>query len=145
MTTRETDRSGRAAPPVSQHRFPALRRLRARVRRNRALNLCWRAGILTLGVGVVLAGIVMLVAPGPGMAGIVVGLAILATEFTWAHHLLHRARVAARRARTAALDPARRRRNVILGTIVSVVVVAAVTAYLWRFGFVLPFSLPWSG
>jgi len=35
-------------------------------------------------------GIVLLVLPGPGIAFIILGLAILATEFVWAETLLHR-------------------------------------------------------
>lgn len=59
----------------------------------------------------VAAGIVMLVTPGPGLLAIVVGLAVLAREYAWAHHLqgrlvgrirdastAARARLAARRA-----------------------------------------------
>ena len=35
-------------------------------------------------------GIVLLVLPGPGIAFIILGLAILASEFVWAETLLHR-------------------------------------------------------
>ncbi|MDP1878882.1 MAG: PGPGW domain-containing protein [Actinomycetota bacterium] len=38
----------------------------------------------------VLVGVVLLVLPGPGIALIVVGLLILATEFAWAESLLLR-------------------------------------------------------
>jgi tellurite resistance protein TerC len=43
--------------------------------------------------GIVLAvGVVMVVLPGPAVVVIPAGLAILATEFAWARHLLHRVR-----------------------------------------------------
>ena len=43
--------------------------------------------------GIVLAiGIAMIVLPGPAFIVIPAGLAILATEFEWAHDLLHRVR-----------------------------------------------------
>ena len=42
------------------------------------------------GFTVLLAGVVMLVTPGPGWVTIAVGLAILAGEFVWARRLLDR-------------------------------------------------------
>ncbi|HYE62962.1 MAG TPA: PGPGW domain-containing protein [Phycisphaerales bacterium] len=44
--------------------------------------------ILVVGVTVILAGIVMLIGPGPGLVVIPIGLAVLATEFLWARRLL---------------------------------------------------------
>ena len=41
-----------------------------------------------IGGTVVLLGVVMIVAPGPAIIVIPVGLAILATEFVWARRLL---------------------------------------------------------
>lgn len=40
--------------------------------------------VFMVGFAVVLAGIIMLVVPGPGWAGIFLGFAILATEFAFA-------------------------------------------------------------
>ncbi|HEX9094804.1 MAG TPA: PGPGW domain-containing protein [Candidatus Dormibacteraeota bacterium] len=48
--------------------------------------------ILVLGTTVVLFGVLLLVLPGPGILVIIVGLAILATEFAWAEALLATAR-----------------------------------------------------
>lgn len=45
---------------------------------------------VVVGFTVVLFGCVMLVTPGPGLAAIVGGLAILATEFVWARRLMKR-------------------------------------------------------
>jgi drug/metabolite transporter (DMT)-like permease len=59
---------------------------------------------LTIGAGfaLVIAGVFMLVLPGPGIAAIILGLALLAREFRWARRLLERAReVAARQAASA--------------------------------------------
>ena len=42
------------------------------------------------GFTVLLFGVIMLVTPGPGVAAIVVGLAILGTEFVWARRLYKR-------------------------------------------------------
>ena len=43
---------------------------------------------VVIGFTVLLAGVVMLVTPGPGLAVIAGGLAILAAEFAWARWLL---------------------------------------------------------
>ena len=59
---------------------------------------------MTIGAGfaLVIAGIFMLVLPGPGIVTIILGLALLAREFRWARRLLDRARqVAARQAACA--------------------------------------------
>lgn len=47
-----------------------------------------RGLVLVIGSAIVLAGIVMLVLPGPGVLAIFAGLGLLATEFTWAARLL---------------------------------------------------------
>jgi uncharacterized protein (TIGR02611 family) len=44
--------------------------------------------VFILGVAVLLAGVAMLALPGPGVVVIIVGLVILATEFTWAERVL---------------------------------------------------------
>jgi hypothetical protein len=46
--------------------------------------------VLVIGGTVVLAGIVMLVIPGPGLVVIPIGLGILAIEFAWARRLLRK-------------------------------------------------------
>ncbi|PSK97682.1 uncharacterized protein (TIGR02611 family) [Murinocardiopsis flavida] len=74
------------------------------------LHWTWRSVIIVVGGFILLAGIVMCVTPGPGALGILLGLAILATEFSWAHNLLHRARVWERKAREKAIATQRRRR-----------------------------------
>jgi uncharacterized protein (TIGR02611 family) len=58
----------------------------------RTLHLTYKAArriaIAAVGATVVLLGIVMIVAPGPALIVIPVGLAILAIEFTWARRWL---------------------------------------------------------
>ena len=53
--------------------------------------------VFLIGSTVLLAGVLMLVLPGPGIVVIIVGLAILATEFVWANRLLGHARERAAR------------------------------------------------
>jgi uncharacterized protein (TIGR02611 family) len=57
-----------------------------------ALRHARRVVIFVIGSTVVLIGVVMLVTPGPALLVIPLGLAILAIEFAWARHLLHRVR-----------------------------------------------------
>lgn len=49
-----------------------------------------RVLVFIVGVAVLLAGVAMLALPGPGVVVIIVGLVILATEFTWAEKALDR-------------------------------------------------------
>lgn len=47
-----------------------------------------RVGISFAGTMLILAGLAMLILPGPGLLTIAAGLAVLATEFVWAERLL---------------------------------------------------------
>ena len=61
---------------------------REAIRRHRSTNAAYRLLVGVTG-GVVLAGgIVAIPYPGPGWAIVFVGLAILASEFAWAHYTL---------------------------------------------------------
>lgn len=63
-------------------------RWRAAIKSNPTTRRLYRAAVAFIGVGVILLGIVLLPAPGPGWAIIFVGLAILASEFEKAQQLL---------------------------------------------------------
>ncbi|HZD00467.1 MAG TPA: TIGR02611 family protein [Actinomycetes bacterium] len=65
----------------------------------------WRGVVLVVGLALVAAGLVMLITPGPGLAAILAGLALLSTEFAWAKRLL----AWARRRFDAARDQVRQR------------------------------------
>ena len=54
-----------------------------------------RVAIGIVGGSVLVLGIIMMVTPGPGIAGILAGLAILALEFAWARTWLRKARLKA--------------------------------------------------
>lgn len=116
-----------------------LTRWRERVRRNSLLNNAWRITVFTVGMAVLLAGVAMLILPGPGWAAIFVGFAILATEFAWARTALSRAKHTANRARERALDPRTRRQNTLIAVSCGVLIAAAVIVYLARYGL----SVPW--
>ena len=71
-----------------------------------------RIAILVLGSTVVAIGIVMLVAPGPGLVVIPIGLAILSLEFAWARIWLRRVREGISRANSRnQADRAQRHRD----------------------------------
>ena len=56
-----------------------------------------RIAVTVVGASLLGAGAVMLVTPGPGLAAIVLGLAVLGTEYAWARRALEKARERARR------------------------------------------------
>jgi hypothetical protein len=62
-----------------------------------------RVAVTIAGFLVLLAGIAMLVLPGPGIVVIIAGLAILATEYVWAQRLLKIAKEKASQAKDAIL------------------------------------------
>lgn len=59
-----------------------------------------RLAVLLVGFGVLGAGFAMLVLPGPGIIVVILGLAILATEFAWAERALDRSTATAATALT---------------------------------------------
>ena len=107
-------------------------KLYSRLHRNSALSLTSKIVVTTVGVLVICAGLVMMVTPGPGIVALVLGLAILATEWEWADRWLQ---VAKKRARDAkenarAMDPRVRRRRLMLTGLAFILVVGAVATYV---------------
>lgn len=129
-----------SAPPGVRTR---LRALRERIRSRRSLDTAWRMMVFTLGITFVVAGLVMFVIPGPGFATVILGLVILGSEFTWATRALNPVKDAARRAQEAALDPRRRRRNLILGAIGGVVLAGVLVWYLVTYGATVQPVMSW--
>ena len=62
-----------------------------------------RVGITIAGFAVILAGIALLVLPGPGWLLIFAGFAILSTEYVWARRLLVKAKTKAEQAKDVVL------------------------------------------
>ena len=73
-----------------RRRHRLLEGIRERRQRHLERNRFLRIGFAFFGFIVVLAGVAMLVLPGPGLLVIAVGLGILALEFAWAERLLER-------------------------------------------------------
>lgn len=58
-------------------------------RTNRALDATWKLIVLVVGLTLVGLGLFFLLFPGPGWATLILGLIVLASEYTWANKLLH--------------------------------------------------------
>ena len=69
-----------------------------------------RIVVLSIGLALVCLGVALLVLPGPGLLVIIAGLAVLATEFAWAEHLLDRAKEQATKAKDTTGGFLRRKR-----------------------------------
>lgn len=101
-----------------------LARLHTRLHLNPVTGLITKVVVTLIGILVIIAGLVMMVAPGPGILGLLLGLAILSTEWRWADRWLDAARRAAHRAAEKAreMDPVIRRQRLALTVGVSVLV-----------------------
>ncbi len=113
------------------------------IRRNRTADVAYRTGVFVFGWLIVLAGLAMLFLPGPGWAAIFVGLAVLATEYAWAHRLLGSAKERAQRAKERAMDPARRRQMTVLGIAVALAAAGVAYWYVASYGLTLDGPRAW--
>jgi len=88
--------------------------------------------VTLVGSAVLTAGLVMMVTPGPGLVGIVAGLAILSTEWDWADRWLTAARrkLDEAQASARAMDPRVRRRRIALSATVALVLLGLVVVYV---------------
>lgn len=79
-------------PALAEPTKPSLvERLQARRDEHRDRPFVVRALYVVIGFTLVLAGLAMLVLPGPAFLVIPIGLAVLSLEFAWAERLLGRA------------------------------------------------------
>lgn len=145
-----SDKQTSAAPDPGRSRGAARERERSHLHRrlhaNPALSLTTKIVVTVVGVLVMGAGAVMMVTPGPGIVGIAVGLAILATEYDWADRWLVAARRKVHEARLKAeqMDPKVRRRRLLLTGIALVLVAGAIVAYVVAYGWPVPAVDGWN-
>jgi uncharacterized protein (TIGR02611 family) len=85
-----------------------------------------RVLVVIAGAAVTLAGLALLVLPGPAFVVIPIGLAMLALEFAWAERLLDRAIAQADLAQRKARETTTAQR--VIGAVLTVAVVAAALA-----------------
>lgn len=97
-------------------------------------RLLYRTAVLVVGATLLVLGVVMLVFPGPGWAAIILGLIVLASEFVWFNRVLHPVRRIADKAAEAALDPRRRVRNLVIGSVLIVAAGLVVWWYVRQYG-----------
>jgi uncharacterized protein (TIGR02611 family) len=106
-----------------------VERLEARRATHHQRSRIYRIGYAVLGTLILVAGVVMLVTPGPAFVLIPIGLAMLALEFKWAEELLERSLEQAQIAQERAAQTTRTQR--VLGVLAGLAAVAAgVTAIL---------------
>ena len=110
---------------------PLLERLRATREHHRQRSRVYRVLFATAGAVVTLAGVAMLVLPGPALAVIPVGLFMLAMEFAWAEALLEKAIARAEAARQAAKETTRVQRIITAIAGALALAAGATAAVLW--------------
>ncbi len=98
-----------------------------------------RLGFVIVGFTVLLAGIAMLVLPGPALAVIPVGLAILSLEFAWAARLLEVAIEKAEQAKQSAKETTATQRIIVAIAVVLGVAAIAVAVAVWGVPSWVPF------
>ncbi|MET9668057.1 TIGR02611 family protein [Streptomyces sp. NPDC006475] len=101
---------------------------------SKSLHLIWRIGIFVAGFAVVGTGVILLPLPGPGWVVIFGGMAIWASEFTWAQFVLRWTKRKVTEATRRALQPEVRRRNIVLTSAALAVVAAAAGTLITHFG-----------
>lgn len=129
LTNNATDlANGEEKPHNGRERGRLHRKLHA----HPVLAVTTKVVVTLVGGLVLLAGVVMIFTPGQGILAIILGLAILATEYTWAERWLRKARDKAAEAKRRAeqMDPKVRRRRLLLAGVVLLVVVGTAVAYL---------------
>lgn len=87
-----TDHPPTDRTPVDRPLLERLRRLQAWAHGSAVRALVVKAIATVAGVALILAGLAMLVLPGPGLVVMGLGLGVLATEWPWARRLLLRVR-----------------------------------------------------
>lgn len=64
-----------------------LSRLRLWIHRHPRLRVAYRAIVAVVGASLAILGLLLVPLPGPGWLVVFLGLAVLGTEFAWAHRL----------------------------------------------------------
>jgi uncharacterized protein (TIGR02611 family) len=111
-----------------------IQKLEAQRESHRHRSLPYRVGFGIAGGVVLLAGVVMLVTPGPAFVLIPIGLAMLSLEFAWAAAALERALEQAQKAQETAAHASPRERALGVAAFVLAVAAVVVAAAHWNVG-----------
>lgn len=126
MSTQEREATERPNPPE------IVVRLRRRREAYLAKSVVYKAAWVIAGLVVLLAGLAMLVTPGPALVVIPIGLAMLSLQFSWAENLLERALERAAGAGEAAKSLSRRQKILAgVAIVLGIACVAVLGVYLW--------------
>jgi uncharacterized protein (TIGR02611 family) len=110
-------------------RPPLIERLQAQRDRHARRPRPIRALYVVAGFTILLAGLVMLVTPGPAFVVIPVGLALLSLEFAWAEQLLESAVRKGEQAKLRASESTRTER--VLSALAVLLACGAILAWGW--------------
>jgi uncharacterized protein (TIGR02611 family) len=130
MAAEQAERTG---DPEPDDRPELLVKLQERKQRHKDRHALHRAGVVLLGILLVLAGIVLSGpgVPGPGFLVILIGLGFLALEFDRAERLLERAIVWGDRAKERAERTSGAQRALATGVVALAVAAFVVAAIRW--------------
>jgi uncharacterized protein (TIGR02611 family) len=118
-----------STPPRERREPKFVTKLRAQRAQHRDRSRVVRLVFVVVGFTLLLAGVAMLVTPGPAFVVIPIALAILSLEFTWAENLLDKSLEQADKAAQKASETSRTVR--ILTAVAAVLAIAAVyTAWM---------------
>jgi len=109
-----------------------VERLRAQRERHLERSRVVRVAFVIAGFTVLLAGIAMLLLPGPAFAVIPIGLAILSLEFAWAGRLLEKALIQAEKAKESAKQTTRTQRIAVASAAVLAIAAAVIASVMWE-------------
>ena len=114
-------------------RKPVLERIRERKERHKQRGKLYRVSFATVGVLLVMAGVVLSLplVPGPGIFVLAIGLAMLALEFDRAERLLERVLVRVERASEAAMRFGTLEKTLAVATLAVAAAVAIGAVLLW--------------
>lgn len=110
---------------------------RAAARTNRALDATWKLIVLVVGLTLVGLGLFFLLFPGPGWATLILGLIVLASEYSWANSLLHPVRKFTSALTIRLMSDEYKQRRMHIGLVISFLVVVSLYAYWSEWGLTL--------
>ena len=115
-------------PTRSEPKF--VTRLRAQREQHRDRSRVVRVLFVLVGFTLLLAGVAMLVAPGPAFVVIPIGLAILSLEFRWAENMLEKSLEQADKAAQKASETTKTQR-ILAGVATALGIAAVVVWAVW--------------